>query len=258
VYNEECSPIITEPNEITGWIDGDISTLKAEVRTRDNSFGQLVAEAYYNAFKSSPARLQPDVAMQNAGSIRSEGVCVPREIVKAGAVRRSVLREVMPFDNGVIVVSVTHRQLKSILERSLVALLDENGAFMQIYGLVVEAECYRADAGEQLIAVTAITLGVKDASMEPLDGSEPRRIEFDEDNPPSDEETVRLAVNDYIGKGNDGYTDLKVENRVPGEVLEAGGYDFEIIASYFRKTYSDKEHALPAKAAERWVLTNCR
>ncbi|MGC4113700.1 MAG: 5'-nucleotidase [Myxococcales bacterium] len=256
VYNQECSPIVTDPDEVTGWLGGDIQTIKSLVRTQDNSFGQLVAEAYYHAFDTSSAALRPDVGMQNAGSIRSEGVCVSREVVKKGPVRRSVLREVMPFDNGVVVLTVTHEQLRSILEHAVSGLTPTGstsppGAFMQLYGLTVEANCnnpaqtLKSDGAldREGQRITGITLEKRDGTIESIAL-----------NPPSKERTLRLATNSFIGGGGDNFVAFKGADRT--HMLEAGGNDFEIIATYFLKTYTEPK-PLPATAATRWILTDC-
>ncbi|HEY3452773.1 MAG TPA: 5'-nucleotidase [Myxococcales bacterium] len=254
VYNQECSPIVTDPDEVTGWLGGDVQTVKSVVRTRDNPFGQLVAEAYYHAFDSSSASLRPDVGMQNAGSIRSEGVCVSREVVKKGPVRRSVLREVMPFDNGVVVLKVSHEQLRSVLEHALAGLSPSGstsppGAFMQLYGLTVEANCnnpaqtLKADGtlDHEGSRVTSITLNKRDGTTEAIPLSPA----------PSKELTLRLATNSYVGGGGDNFAALKGVDST-----EAGGNDFEIIAAYFKKTYTELA-SLSATPAERWILTDC-
>ncbi len=256
VYNQECSPIVTDPDEVTGWLGGDVPTVKSLVRTGDNPFGQLVAEAYYHAFDTASAALRPDVAMQNAGSIRSEGVCVSREVVKKGPVRRSVLREVMPFDNGVVVLTVSHEQLRSILEHAVAGLsptgsISPPGGFMQLYGLTVEADCnnpaqtLKADGSldREGLRITAITLQKRDGTTEPIPV-----------NPPSRERTLRLATNSFIGEGGDNFVAFKSVDRK--DMLDAGGNDFEIIAAYFRKTYTQLR-PLPATPAARWILTDC-
>lgn len=257
VYNQECSPIVTDPDVVTGWLAGDVQTVKSVVRTQDNPFGQLVAEAYYHAFDTSSPALRPDVGMQNAGSIRSEGVCVSREVVKKGPVRRSVLREVMPFDNGVVVLTVTHHQLKQILEHSIASLTPTGstspaGAFMQLYGITVEADCNNqselldADGtiAREGTRVTSITLHKRDGTDEALSLS---AVDWDE-------RTVRLATNSYIGGGGDNFYAFKNADRK--DMLEAGGNDFEIIAAYFMKTYTEAK-PLPAAATARWVTTDC-
>ena len=257
VYNQECSPIVTDPDAITGWLGGDVQTTKPVVRTQDNPFGQLVAEAYYHAFDTSSAALRPDVGMQNAGSIRSEGVCVSREVVKKGPVRRSVLREVMPFDNGVVVLTVTHHQLKQILEHAVSGLsptgsIAPPGAFMQLYGITVEANCnnqpelLKADGtvDREGTRVTAITLHKRDGTSEPISLS----------TSDWDERTVRLATNSYIGEGGDNFVAFKGADRK--NMLDAGGNDFEIIAAYFKKAYTESS-PLPATPAQRWLFTDC-
>jgi 5'-nucleotidase / UDP-sugar diphosphatase len=258
VYNQECSPILNDPDVITGWLGGDVQTIKAVARTRDNPFGQLVAEAYYHAFDSGTTAHLPDLGLENAGSIRSEGVCVSRETVKKGPVRRSVLREVLPFDNSIINISVTHKQLKNILEHSISSLTPAGttsppGGFLQLWGATVEADCNRtAEAlksdgtrDHEGDRITAITLLKRDGTSVPLPF------------PPSDTEKVRIALNNFIGQGGDNFLDLKSTDVNAPDTISAGGFDFEIIASYFKATYTEAK-PLPATPPARWILTDCR
>jgi len=254
-YNEECSPVVTGPDEVTGWLAGDVKTIKAEVRVKDNSIGQMVAESYYFAFESLSAK--PDLGLENAGAIRSEGVCESREVVKKGPVKRKILREVLPFDDQVVVVSVTHRQLKGILEHSVAALsptgaANPSGAFLQLYGGTISADCklpgetLKSDGSRDREGqrITNITINRRDGTTFsiPL-------------NPASDVEKVRVAINSFLLQGNDNFVDLKALDA--STALSAGSFNYEIIAQRFKTTYTETK-PLPAVPAQRIFLTDCR
>ncbi len=259
-YNQECSPVVTSPDEVTGWLGGDVRTLKAEVRVKDNSIGQLVAESYYNAFDAMDSRLRPDLGLENAGSIRSEGVCVSREVVKKGPVKRKVLREVLPFDDQVVVVSVTHKQLKNIFEHAVAAMTpsgaaNPSGAFLQIHGGTIAADCNRQ-------AETLKSDGSRDREGQRITRITIKRrggTEFDVPlNPPSETETVRVAINSFLLEGNDNFVDLKAVNKNDPKTnyVSAGAFNFEIIAARFKSAYPEST-PLAAVPETRVFLTDC-
>ena len=258
VYNEQCSPLIENPEDVTGYLGGDVSTLKATVRTSDNSFGQLIAESYYFAFESSRAELRPDVAFENSGSIRSEGICTSIDTVPKGPVRRKVLREVLPFDNGVAAVTVTHHQLKKIFEHSVAGLSPTGtaspaGAFLQLYGATVSADCklpaeaLKADGtlDKEGARITAITLLRRDGTTFDIPLV-----------PASDTQTVRVATNSYVVTGGDNYAAFKELDPNANDSLSAGGFNFEIIAQRFKTAYPETK-PFPVPPPTRWVLTDC-
>ncbi len=57
-------------------------------------------------------------------------------------------------------------------------------------------------------------------------------------------------------QGNDDFYDLRGLNTA-ASTFSAGGFDFEIIASYFAKAYPESA-PLPSTPAARSVLSNCR
>ena len=254
VFNEECSPQVKDPEEITGYLGGQVSTLKTTVRVSDNAIGELVAESYFNAFPKTP----PDFGFENSGSIRSEGICTSHETVPKGPVKRKVLREVLPFDDTLASVNVTHLQLKNMFEHAIAGLSQSGtasppGAFLQIYGGTVAADCKlpaetlnadgsRAKEGSR---ITAITLQKRDGST------------FAIGLPPSATATVRIAVNSYMLSGGDGYVDLKdIDVNTAKSGYVQGDFNFEVIAAYFKLTYTAAK-PLPVPPATKWILTDC-
>lgn len=255
VYNEECSPLVTEPDEVTGWLGGEVNTTKPEVRTKENALGQMVAEAYYH-FWSDP-KVRPDLALENAGAIRSEGVCESREVLRKGAVKRKVLREVLPFDDQVTVVSVTHQQLKRILEHAVASLTptgaaSPSGAFLQIYGGSFTADCKMpAETLKPDGSLEKDGQRIRSIALHGRDGSK-REIAL---TPPSTTETVRIALNSYLAEGGDGFVELQKPIANANKV-SSGSYNFEIIAQYFKATYT-QDHPLPAEPEARVILIDC-
>jgi 2',3'-cyclic-nucleotide 2'-phosphodiesterase (5'-nucleotidase family) len=255
-YNQECAPFVPNPDTVTGFLDQDVKTTKPEVRTKNNAIGQLVAEAYYRAFDREPLKDRPDLGLENAGAIRAEGICELREVLKKGPVKRKHLREVLPFDDTIVNVKVTHRQLKGILEHAVAAFIasgqaNPSGAFLQIHGGEVDVDCsqqaetIRSDGTRDREGkrVTRISIGRRDGS----------RVEVPL-NPPSDTATVRVAINSFLLKGGDNFVDFRAVGADSSDNLSAGTFNFEAVASHFLASYPSSA-PLSGKAAARVNLS---
>jgi 2',3'-cyclic-nucleotide 2'-phosphodiesterase (5'-nucleotidase family) len=265
-YNEECSRFMTDPEGIAGYLGGDVTITKTKVRTDDNSVGQLVAEAYYAAFDDQPSQYWPDLAVVNSGAIRFEGVCESREILKKGPVKRKVLRDVLPFDNRVVVVSVTHRQLKGILEHGVAgySAIDPKGSFLQLAGAEIRVNCSlpsetiasdgtRATEGQRVVSVAIQHRPCEVAPSDPQCG---QTVEIPLD-PPSDTLKVRIATDSFLQSGGDNFLDFKSVDPNAADTVSAGSFNFEIVARYFQQAYPSTA-PLAAEAADRVMLQECR
>lgn len=260
-FNPDCAAPVSNGDAVAGWLGGNVDITKAAARTSDNAIGQLAAQAYFHALDGQPAARQPDVAVINSGSIRSEGLCgQSNSVLKKGAVKRSKLREVLFFDNRVLVGTISLLRLKNILEHSVAKLSPSGtaspaGSFLQVEGMSYEADCSKqaevldSDGTRRLEGqrVTRITLLGRDGKA--------RDLKLD---PPSDTETIKLAAPEFMfqPQGNDDFYDLRGLNASPS-TFSAGGFDFEIIAAYFANTYPESA-PLPSTPAARTTLVNCR
>lgn len=132
------------------------------------------------------AAVAADVCLMNGGGVRAN------RQYPAGArlTRRDVLEE-LPFGNRTVLLEVTGRLLSAALEHGLAG----EGAFPQVAGLVVTADM-RQPAGQRLRSVL-----VGGAPLEP-------------------DRLYKLATNDFLARGGDGYSALK-EARVLIDALAA-------------------------------------
>jgi 2',3'-cyclic-nucleotide 2'-phosphodiesterase (5'-nucleotidase family) len=143
----------------------------ATVRTREAAIGNIVADAMRAAARA-------DVAIMNGGGIRGGKLYA----ANASISRRDVLAE-LPFGNRVVTVDISGRALKAAIENGLSQLPNASGRYPQVSGLVVEADL-KQPAGSR---ITAIKVG----------------------NAPLDEaRTYRVATNDFLARGGDGYAML--------------------------------------------------
>jgi 2',3'-cyclic-nucleotide 2'-phosphodiesterase (5'-nucleotidase family) len=165
VYEREMSRDMDVPLGTTAVA---LDSRTATVRTREAAIGNIVADAMR-------AATHADVAIMNGGGIRGG------KLYAAGApiTRRDVLAE-LPFGNRLVVLEISGRALKAAIENGLSQLPGAAGRFPQVSGLMVEAELSRPPGSR----ITAITVG---------------------DAPLADERMYRLATNDFLARGGDGY-----------------------------------------------------
>jgi 5'-nucleotidase/UDP-sugar diphosphatase len=140
----------------------------ATVRTREAAIGNLFADAMRSALKA-------DAAVTNGGGIRAG------KLYAAGSAitRRDILAE-LPFNNRLVEIEIKGTDLRRALENGLAQLPAAGGRFPQVSGIVIEVDLTRP-AGER---ITAISVGGA-----PLD----------------DARIYKVAVNDFLARGGDGY-----------------------------------------------------
>ncbi len=112
------------------------------------------------------------VAILNGGGIRGS--------LPAGPIRRRDIYEVLPFPNRLVVLRLTGRQLRQVLEHSLSSLPRPAGRFLQVSGLVVRYDP-GAPPGRRLLAVQVVG------------------------RPLADHQHYTVATVDYLAIGGDGY-----------------------------------------------------
>lgn len=148
----------------------------------ESNYGNLVTDAMRN-------RTGADVAITNAGGIRSDGVYGP------GNVTGGDVFSTLPFENTLVTVELTGAELKAVLASQVVALESETGQ----------------QFGEEISQQTS---GVR-FEWVPHEGAEPqiRDVYVDAngpDEPPKWEKldenaTYSVSVNSYMADGGSGY-----------------------------------------------------
>jgi len=159
---------------------------RSEVRTRTTTLGRLVARLMREATGA-------DAALVNSGSIR--------ESIGPGEVSLADVITALPFDNRVVLLSVSGTELAGALEHGSVA--DGSGAFLQLAGIEV-----RPDGGSP----SEILVGGR-----PLDPAG----------------TYRVAVNDFLADGGDGYGPWL--DRLPEERRETWFLVRDLVAEELRR-----------------------
>jgi 2',3'-cyclic-nucleotide 2'-phosphodiesterase (5'-nucleotidase family) len=150
----------------------ELDSRRATVRLKESTIGNLIADAIREATKA-------DAAITNGGGIRGDRTYAPGTTLT----RKDVLTE-LPFGNIAVLLEISGADLRSALEEGVSGVEDAAGRFPQVSGLrfVFDAKLPKGSR------VLEVSIGGK-----PLDAAA----------------TYRLATNDYMMAGGDGYASLK-------------------------------------------------
>jgi 5'-nucleotidase / UDP-sugar diphosphatase len=175
-------------NELNKEFDVAIATTEvtldsrtAAVRTSEAAIGNLYADAIR-------ATTESDIAIINGGGLRGEKVYPPGSSIT----RRDVLLE-LPFGNHVAVLGISGKDVRAALENGVSLLPRTAGRFPQISGMRFAADLSKP-AGQRVLSVH-----VGDA---PLDETK----------------IYRMATNDFMARGGDGYSMFRDAKQLVPEV----------------------------------------
>ncbi|RKH33455.1 hypothetical protein D7Y13_27530 [Corallococcus praedator] len=246
-YNDSCAPLVDDPDAVVGYVGEEVFLDKTFTRHDNNALGQLAADAFLHA--EDGAAKPTELGIINGGSLRDEGLCVTRTSVRTGPLSNGVLHEVMLFENLVVTVDLTEKQLVALFEHSVATLAQEgqaivspSGAFLQVSdGTTLRVDCARP-AGQRVkeLRVRGRTVSVparEDASIR-----------------------YRVAMSAFVLEGGDGYGSIlgnagQDPDRNPVQARRLGGTDTNLTAAYMKDTYPSPVQAL--KEAPRVVFENC-
>lgn len=148
-----------------------LDTRRASVRTGENAFGNLIADAMRGATGA-------DVALTNGGGIRGDTTYQPGQVLT----RKDILSE-LPFGNRTVTLRISGADLRAALENGVSGVEKGAGRFPHVSGL-----SFAYDGGKPA--------GSRVAEVR-IDGA-----------PLAPEEKYVLATNDFMARGGDGYTAL--------------------------------------------------
>jgi 2',3'-cyclic-nucleotide 2'-phosphodiesterase (5'-nucleotidase family) len=164
-YNDQLD---RDLGEVIGKTAVELDSRVDTVRGGEARIGDLIADALREGTGA-------DIAITNGGGIRGNRVYdTGTELT-----RKDVLKE-LPFGNTTLVIELTGAQLKEALENGLSQVEDKAGRFPQVSGVQVVYDP-KAVAGARIRTVT-----VGGAPLDPA-------------------KSYRIATNDYMARGGDGY-----------------------------------------------------
>jgi 5'-nucleotidase / UDP-sugar diphosphatase len=177
--NQRPDPLIAEivdryKNQSAAMLDEVIGEALVDLqgkgaRSRETNLGNLVADVMREDAKA-------DAALTNAGGLRAD--------ILKGPIRMKDLFSVLPFPNHLVVLRVTGRELKEILEHGLSDLSGTGGQFPQVSGMRLTYK-FTAPSGQRITAVW-----IQEKPLDP-------------------ETWYTLATNDFLLAGGDGYAIFK-------------------------------------------------
>ncbi|WP_224242718.1 5'-nucleotidase C-terminal domain-containing protein [Hyalangium gracile] len=246
-YNDPCQPLVDDPDAVLGFLGEDVYIDKPFARHDNNALGQLAADSYQHAEDDSAAPAQ--LGIVNGGSIRAEGLCINRTMLPKGALTDGVLHEVFLFENQVVTVNLTEKEVVDMFERSAGELVpagqpitSPSGGFLH----VSESTTLRVDCeyprGQR---VRALTIGGNPVVLPPRTDASRQ---------------YRVAMPSFLINGGDGYGAIfgnagKDPARNPAQSRKLGGVDSNIVAGYMRTSYATE--ARPLREAQRIIFENC-
>jgi len=180
VYNDSCP--VGDP-EVWGRINVELDIREQFVRQCEAPVGNFITDAMlgydYGLQDQNGESIIPRVALINAGAIRDAVSCgaageESRRSIPRGPVTDQDVFQLLPFQNTIVVASMTGAQLKDVLEWG-VSNLDlpgeagQEGHFLQVAGeggIRIDVDCSRSpqtldserrtivDHGSRIVAVT--------------------------------------------------------------------------------------------------------
>lgn len=192
-FNEACPDEASVIGETTVPLD----VRKVTLRTEEAPLGNLMADALLGTARVADPAI--DGALQNAGGLRPE-LCGggSRDVIPAGTITDADVDQLLPFENYLTVVTLSGTQLRSVLERGVSSIPDEaEGWFPQVAGFAFVADCAQPP---QVLSADGLSVATE--------GSRVIGITFD-GVPWSADATYRIATNDYVAAGEDGFLAMK-------------------------------------------------
>ena len=166
-----------ELNVAVGKTTVELDSRRTTVRTTESNFADLVADAMRTGVGA-------EVALTNGGGIRGDRTYEPGTVLT----RKDILTE-LPFGNVVMLIELSGADLLAALENGVSEIEDAAGRFPQVSGLSFTYDAAKP-AGSR---ITEVEIGGA-----PLD---PARL-------------YKLATNEYIFAGGDGYAALSRGRRL--------------------------------------------
>jgi len=183
-------------SRVVGRIEGSLETAQGAI---DTPLARLIADAALAATRD-PARGGAEIAFINSGGVRTTF-----RPAADGSVTYGQIFALQPFGNTVEVLELTGAQLKQVLEQEFTS--DGTGQFRQSFLIPSAGFAYTIDRsapdGQHVMTMTL--------NGQPI---EPGR-------------TYRVAVNNFLAQGGDGFTAL-----TQGRFVAGGGNDLDALEAF--------------------------
>jgi 2',3'-cyclic-nucleotide 2'-phosphodiesterase (5'-nucleotidase family) len=175
-YNDE---VATQLSQHIATLDSELDSRTDMVRGAESTMGDVIAEALRQGTGA-------DLAIINGGGIRGD------KVYAAGSelIRKDIQSE-LPFANMAVVIELTGQQIQAALENGVSQVQDKAGRFPQVAGLAFSFNPKRP-VGKRIVNVT-----IAGAALDL-------------------KKTYKVATNDYMSNGGDGYSMMTKAKRIDG------------------------------------------
>lgn len=228
-FNDDCQALVDNPNERVAYVakGTEVFLDRANARHANNAIAQAGADAFVWVFGDS-ARVSFGVL--NSGSVRDQGACVLRSILREGPLTRGVLGEILPFENPLRAVDLSELEVFEMFEHSVSRLVANpgpivapSGAFLQVSREVtLQVDC-ALGAGSRITNLRIGGQTITRGAFRPFPATK-----------------YRVALPAFLLDGNDGYTVLMGKGddpaRNPGQAQRFGGVDSRVTMGWLAQS----------------------
>ncbi|HEX2927216.1 MAG TPA: 5'-nucleotidase C-terminal domain-containing protein [Ruminiclostridium sp.] len=178
--------------EVVGKATDKLDGFRSNVRSRETTLGNLISDAMREIGGA-------DLTLMNGGGIR--------ESIPAGSINLYAVGKAFPFVNSLVTIEVKGENIYTAVERGVRLYPDggSNGGFLQVSGIKYAFDASKP-AGKRVVSIT-------------LDGK-----------PLDKNKYYKVATNDYLYNGGDGYDELK-----EGKLLSKGELLRDVLAKYIKE-----------------------
>lgn len=113
-----------------GTITVDLNAIENVVRKKESLIGNMICDAIKVNIESKGKSV--DFVMVNSGSIRYSKTKRPTGIYPSGIFTAEMVDEMMPFGDATVLVKISGKELRSVLERAVAQYPLTKGPFMQL------------------------------------------------------------------------------------------------------------------------------
>ncbi len=191
---EKYHAIALEANkEVVARAIEKLDGFRSNVRTKETTLGNVLTDAMKETGMA-------DFALMNGGGIRES---IPQGDISLYAIGKS-----LPFVNSLVTIEIKGSNVYEALERGIRLYPDggSNGGFLQVSGIKYTFDASQP-AGKRIVSVTT-------ADGKPLDKNK----------------LYKVATNDFLYNGGDGYTELE-----DSKLLSKGELLKDVLAKYLKK-----------------------
>jgi 5'-nucleotidase len=180
-------------DRVVGQIAGDVLTdppAAPAQPTGETPLGDVIADAQL-AQTAAPAQGGAQIAFMNPGGIRAPLLFSPGGTVADGNVTYGALFAVQPFGNYLVTMSLTGKQIETLLDNQVAPTPENRGRVLQVSsGFTYAWDASKVDPATKKMDVDPSTIKLNGVALDPV-------------------KTYRVTVNSFLAGGGDNFAVLK-------------------------------------------------